>query len=49
CGGATSSFRNCSNLACRVLVLICDSCQSDPANLDCKPHHTRGKRLQEVG
>ncbi len=49
CGGATSSFRNCSNLACRDLVLICDSCHSDPANLDCKPHHTRGKRLQEVG
>jgi UPF0176 protein len=49
CGGATSSFRNCSNLACRDLVLVCDGCHSDPASLDCKPHHTRGKRLQEVG
>ena len=49
CKGPTSAFRNCSNLACRDLVLICDDCFSDPANLDCKPHHTRGKRLQEVG
>jgi len=49
CKGPTSAFRNCSNLACRDLVLICDDCFSDPANLDCKTHHTRGKRLQEVG
>ena len=49
CQGPTSSFRNCSNLACRDLVLICDTCHADPANLSCQPHHTRGKRLQEVG
>ena len=49
CEGPTSTFRNCSNLACRDLVLICDSCFKEPANLECKPHHTRGKRLQEVG
>lgn len=49
CGGATSEFRNCSNLGCRDLILLCDDCVAKPENLACKPHHTRGKRLQEVG
>ena len=49
CGGATSSFRNCSDLGCRDLILLCDQCNENPANLSCKPEHTRGKRLQEVG
>jgi len=49
CGGATSSFRNCSDLGCRDLILLCDNCSEDAANLACKPEHTRGKRLQEVG
>ncbi len=49
CGGATSSFRNCSDLGCRDLILLCDHCNENPVNLACKPEHTRGKRLQEVG
>ena len=49
CGGKTSSFRNCSDLGCRDLILLCDGCNSNPENLACQPHHTRGKRLQEVG
>jgi len=49
CSGATSSFRNCSDLACRDLILLCNHCAEEPANLACKPEHTRGKRLQEVG
>lgn len=49
CGGPTSSFRNCSDLGCRDLILLCDACNSNSANLACKPEHTRGKRLQEVG
>ena len=49
CGSQTSSFRNCTNLGCKDLVLICDSCMEDPSNLECKPTHTRGRRLQEVG
>lgn len=49
CGGATSSFRNCSDLGCRDLILLCDHCNENPANLACRPEHTRGKRLQEVG
>ncbi|MDH4397029.1 MAG: hypothetical protein RL402_168 [Actinomycetota bacterium] len=49
CGGATKEFRNCQNLGCKDLVLLCDSCNEDPANLICKPTHTRGKKLQEVG
>lgn len=49
CGGKTSSFRNCSNLGCRDLVLLCDDCNKDAKNLECQPHHTRGRKLQEVG
>lgn len=49
CGDATKTFRNCSNLGCKDLVLLCDSCNEDPVNLECKPSHTRGRKLQEVG
>ena len=49
CGGGTKEFRNCQNLGCKDLVLLCDSCNEDHANLACKPTHTRGKKLQEVG
>jgi len=49
CGGGTKEFRNCQNPGCKDLVLLCDSCNEDPANLACKPTHTRGKKLQEVG
>ena len=49
CGGATSKFRNCTNLACKDLVLLCDTCAAAPANLECKPEHTRGRRTETVG
>jgi UPF0176 protein len=49
CKGATSSFRNCKSLGCKDLVLLCDTCFEDPANLECNDTHTRGKRLQEIG
>jgi UPF0176 protein len=49
CKAKTSSFRHCSNLGCRDLILLCDSCNENPENLQCQPEHTRGKRLQEVG
>ena len=49
CGGATSKFRNCSSLACKDLVLLCDDCAKIPANLECKPEHTRGRRTETVG
>jgi UPF0176 protein len=45
CGGATSNFHDCSSLACRDLVLLCDDCVAKPENLACKPEHTRGKRI----
>jgi UPF0176 protein len=49
CQGPTSSFRNCSDLGCRDLILLCENCARVEKNLACKPTHTRGKRLQEVG
>jgi UPF0176 protein len=50
CGGATNSFRNCANVGCKDLVLLCDTCYADPTHSEHKPTHTRGKRhLAEVG
>lgn len=49
CEAPTSSFRNCSALGCRDLILLCDSCAEVPENLGCAPTHTRGKRRQQVG
>ena len=49
CGGATSSFRNCASLACRDLILLCDSCAAVPANFECQPNHTRGRKRETVG
>ncbi len=49
CGGATSSFRNCKNLGCKDLVLLCDECFKDDANLQCNETHTRGRRRESVG
>jgi UPF0176 protein len=33
CGGATSNYENCALKSCNQLVLICENCQQDPANL----------------
>lgn len=49
CGAGTSKFVNCSNLACRDLVLLCETCAAVPENLECKPTHTRGRRLEIAG
>jgi UPF0176 protein len=49
CGGSTSNFVNCANLGCKDLVLLCEACAGDEKNIECKPTHTRGRRLQEVG
>ena len=50
CNGPTNSFRNCANVGCKDLVLLCDTCYADPTHSEHKPTHTRGKRhLAEVG
>ena len=50
CSGPTSSFRNCQGAGCKDLVLLCESCFTDPANLKCSDAHTRGRqKLQEIG
>jgi UPF0176 protein len=49
CSGPTSSFRNCTNLGCKDLVLLCEACAQKPASLECQPHHTRGRRREAVG
>jgi UPF0176 protein len=49
CAAPTSTFRNCLFLGCRDLILLCDECNSDEANLVHTDQHTRGKRRQQVG
>lgn len=49
CKQPTSQFRNCADLACRDLILLCDECVTDPEKLKCQPHHTRGRKLEQVG
>jgi UPF0176 protein len=49
CGSATNEFRNCQNLGCKDLVLLCDECAVKPEMLECKPTHTRGRRKDMVG
>ncbi len=45
CSEPTNQFRNCANLACRDLILLCDKCAALPANLQCNDTHTRGRSL----
>ena len=50
CGGGTNSFRNCANVGCKDLVLLCDTCYADPSHSEHKSTHTRGKRhAEQVG
>jgi UPF0176 protein len=49
CGAGTKEFRNCQNLGCKDLVLLCDECAQKPEMLECKPTHTRGRRKDMVG
>ena len=50
CSAPTNKFRNCANLACRDLILLCDTCAELPANLQCNESHTRGRSLSgQVG
>ena len=49
CEAPTSTFRNCTSLGCRDLILLCDGCADVPENLGCSPTHTRGKRRSQVG
>lgn len=45
CGGKTKTFHNCSSLACKDLILLCEDCAQNPVNLACQPSHTRGHRV----
>jgi len=50
CAGPTNSFRNCANVGCKDLVLLCDTCYADPSHSEHKDTHTRGKRhAEQVG
>lgn len=49
CVAPTSTFRDCLFLGCRDLILLCDDCNLDSANLVHTDLHTRGKRRQQVG
>ena len=44
CAAPTSQFYNCANLACRDLILLCEDCAADEANLACQDGHVRAAR-----
>lgn len=39
CGAPTSHYYNCSNLACRKLILLCDECSRDNESRECLASH----------
>ncbi len=39
CGAPTSQYYNCSNLACRKLILLCEECSLDNVSRDCLASH----------
>lgn len=39
CDSPTSQFHNCANLACRKLILLCDTCRQDNVSTNCSPRH----------
>ncbi len=49
CGGPTNSFKNCSNLGCKDLILVCDECAKKPETLSCNENHTRGRTKNLIG
>ena len=43
CNEPTKQFYDCSNLACRDLILLCENCAKVESNRSCSKNHTRGK------
>lgn len=39
CDAPTSKFYNCANLACRKLILLCETCTVDNVSRNCAPSH----------
>lgn len=39
CDAPTSQYHNCANLACRKLILLCATCESDNVATACSPMH----------
>ena len=39
CNAPTNKFHNCANLACRKLILLCESCAADQSSTECSPAH----------
>jgi UPF0176 protein len=48
CAAPTSQFYNCTNLACRDLILLCETCAAEPANLACQDTHMRAARKVDI-
>lgn len=43
CGASTSRYYNCSNLACRTLILLCDDCVKDNHSSNCLVRHAKNE------
>ncbi len=48
CSAPTSKFYDCDNLACRDLLLLCETCAAEPANRACIREHTRGRAAASI-
>ena len=45
CGAPTNRYYNCSNLACRTLILLCDICVTQNQSATCRTRHANATRL----
>lgn len=49
CAAPTNRFRNCSNVTCHDLILLCDTCAADNVNRGCTHDRTRDRDAEMIG
>lgn len=49
CTAPTNQFRNCSNISCHELILLCDVCADVNRNGGCEHDPARGRDIEMIG
>ena len=49
CSAPTKQFRNCANIACHDLILLCDSCELENENKNCTHDNKRTRDSEMIG
>ena len=49
CAAPTNQFYDCVNLACRELILLCESCSEHASNRACTHAPAKGKAFETIG